>query len=174
MPPRGWMQLDIAVVESGREQPDRNLPGRICAQRIHIEFVHLLAQHHTLAGAQCLAPFVGVEIGRHFRLRQRLLEESHRIGARIWQPIGELPRKVFRLELADDALALQGRAGVVPGDGLDRRLIQGVVVGDVGARLCWRRRRCRSSPRQPAPPARSRETRARYRRSSRGGSCRCC
>ena len=103
-------------------------------QRIDIQFVHFLAQHHALAGAQGLAPLVGAEIfGRQVRLRQDVLLEiaQHVDFARV--QLLEPAREVFVLELREDALAVEQRAGVIPGDGLDRRLVERLVVGDVGA-----------------------------------------
>ena len=59
----GLQPADVAVVVGRREELD----GAVLApllQGIHIELIDLLAQHHALAGAHGLAPFVWGQLAR--------------------------------------------------------------------------------------------------------------
>ena len=123
---------NVAVVIGGGEQFHRAVFAAL--QRIDIQLVHFLAQHHALAGAQGFAPLVGTEVFRvQVRLRQDILlkisQDVDDVRMQVLEPAGE----IFVLELREDALAFEQRAGVIPGDGLDRRLVERLVVGDVRA-----------------------------------------
>ena len=123
--------VNVAVVIGSREQFDR----RVCStrQRIHIKLIHLLSQHHAFASSQRFAPLVGSEVqGIKVGFRQgMLLECAQHLLTRflMLKPV----REVFVLKVAQDAFAVEKHAGVIPGHGFDRRLIERLVVGDVGA-----------------------------------------
>ena len=54
------------------------------------------------------------------------------LAIEIRQAVGVALRKVFVRKLVEDALPVERRAGVIPGDGFDRGLVKRVVVGDPG------------------------------------------
>ena len=112
--------LDVAVVIGGGEELHRVLPRR--RQRVHVQLVDLLAQDHALAGAQRLAPLVGAQVsaGQSGSGRRSPGSRPARCSAGFLrlEPMGE----ILVLELGEDALPVEEGAGVVPGDGLDRRL----------------------------------------------------
>ena len=101
----------MAVVVGGREQFHRKV-FRVLRplQRIDIQFVHFLAQHHAFAGPQRFAPLFGTEIfGFQIRLRQRIFLEVAKmltVGSQVFQPAGE----IFVLELREDALTVEKSA----------------------------------------------------------------
>ena len=98
---------NVAVVIGGREQLDRAVFAAL--QRVHVQFVHLLAQHHALAGAQGFAPFVGAEVLRMTspapaaRFPENLPRTLMTSGCRSSKPVG----KIFVLELGEDAFAVE-------------------------------------------------------------------
>ena len=87
-----------------------------------------------LQARKSFAPFLGAEIfGFQIRLRQDILlkiaQNLDFARILIFEPAGE----VFVLELREDAFTVEKCAGVIPGDGFDRRLVERFVVGDIGA-----------------------------------------
>ena len=116
---------NLAVVGGGRKQPHGNFRGHRSSESIDVELIALLAQHHALAGAQCFAPFPGAQIAIKFRFRQCFFRTAAR-----WQETG---RKIFGGELGEDALTVECRTRVIPGDGFHGRLIQRAIWRDVRA-----------------------------------------
>ena len=60
--PARLQAADVAVVLRGGEQAHRQVLVA-SVQRVEVELVDLLAQHHALAGAHGFAPLVGLEVG---------------------------------------------------------------------------------------------------------------
>ena len=122
-----------ATAENSRTGTSLAIAPAAGSQRVDIELVDLLAQRHALARAQRLAPFAGREVLRvEVGLGQRLLVES-RSGSRVpGSAASELGKYSLWNCVRIRSCSIAG-AGVDPGDRLDRRLVERLVVRDVRA-----------------------------------------
>ena len=110
---------DVAAVIGGGIEAHRHVGALV--ERVYIQFEHFLAKHHALAGTQGFAPFLSGKISRgQCRLWELVFGESWNSG-------------ILVLKRREDAIPFESGSGVIPGDGLDRRLIEVVLIGDVGA-----------------------------------------